>query len=135
MRAFLRAASAAMARRRAIVRAVVATCFAALAGTSSTTPSFFLTDSDPSGYWSGAAEPTCPVTYILPNYLSADQKMMVATGTWGRSVHLRGPNFFRYARDKRLEEERGSRRPAERSGFLGPEECIHRTALSYRCAV
>ena len=35
-----------------------------------------------------------------PNYLSFDESMELAMGTWGRSVHPLGPDFYRYQRVK-----------------------------------
>ena len=38
-------------------------------------------------------------------YLSADERMELTTGLWGRAVHPLGPSFYRYQREKR---EQGS---------------------------
>ena len=42
-------------------------------------------------------------------YLSLDERMQIEMGIWGRNVvHPRSPNFFRFERDKQLEEKSSS---------------------------
>lgn len=130
MRAFLDAASAAMIRRRAILRAFVNFCLACLAGARLTTASIPVTLSNPGGFSARASEPRC-ASPPFPNYLGADRKMMVATGTWG--VNPRSPDFFRFRRELRLDSERAPA-PGRRSGSIDRAECDNRTALSDRHA-
>jgi hypothetical protein len=41
----------------------------------------------------------------VPGYLSLDERMKLAMGIWGHSVHPLGPNFYRYQGEKREQEE------------------------------
>lgn len=128
MRAFLGAACAAMVWQRAILRAFVIFCLACLAGACFTTPSISAKLSDPGPLSARASKPWCP-RLPFPSYLSADQKMMIATGTWGRSIHPRSPNFFRFQREMRFERERDSG-PGKQSGSSNLAKCDSHTASS-----
>jgi hypothetical protein len=47
----------------------------------------------------------CDAVSAAHQYLSLDDRMKLATGTWGRSVHSEGPSFLRFEREDRRQKD------------------------------
>ena len=47
----------------------------------------------------------CRAVWADHNYLSFDDRMALAAGTWGRSVHGPGPSFLRFQRENQRQKD------------------------------
>jgi hypothetical protein len=124
MPAFLRAATAAFARQHTITFALVITCGITITGARGS-PALPTED-----YSLGPSAALRCRPALAVGFLSADQKMRLATGNWGRGVHPQDPNFFRFEGEKRGDEE--AEPVARREGTVGPAQCRRHSASDDR---
>jgi hypothetical protein len=47
----------------------------------------------------------CEAVSAAHQYLSSDDRMKLATGTWGRSVHSEGPGFLRFEHESQHQKD------------------------------